>query len=48
MTEKSWNSHTVVSKSTIFIHLEAQNFDFYDFLHFLKAEIYQINKSQSH
>ena len=23
-------------------HLETQNFDFYEFLHYLKAEIYQI------
>ena len=27
--------------------LEALNFDFYEFLHFLKAEIYQFNKIQS-
>ena len=30
-----------VLKSAIFTHLEALNFDFYDFLHFLKADIYQ-------
>ena len=35
------------AKSTILIHLEALNFDFYEFLHFLKAEIYQMNKIQS-
>ena len=28
-------------------HLEALNFDIYEFLHFLKAEIYQINRIQS-
>ena len=28
-------------------HLEALNFDFYEFLHFLMAEIYQINKIHS-
>ena len=27
------------AKSAIFTHLEALNFDFYEFLHFLKAEI---------
>ena len=36
-----------VSKSAIWTHLEALNFDFHEFLHFLKAEIYQINKIQS-
>ena len=35
------------AKSAILTHLEALNFDFYEFLHFLKAEIYQINKIQS-
>ena len=33
-----------------FLHiwiLEALNFDFYEFSHFLKAESYQINKIQS-
>ena len=29
-------------KSAILTHLEALNFDFYEFLHFLKDEIYQI------
>ena len=29
------------AKSAILPHLEARNFDFYEFLHFLKAEIYQ-------
>ena len=28
-------------------HLEALNLDFYEFLPYLKAEIYQINKIQS-
>ena len=28
-------------------HLEALNFDFCEFLHFLKAEIYQMNKIHS-
>ena len=32
------------TKSAILTYLEALNFDFYAFLHFLKAEIYQINK----
>ena len=27
------------AKSAVFAILEAQNFDFYEFLHFLKAEI---------
>ena len=36
------------SKSAIFPHLEALNFDFNAFLHFLKAEIlHQIKKIQS-
>ena len=30
------------AKSAILTHLEAVNFDFYAFLQFLKAEIYQI------
>ena len=34
-------------KSAILTHLEALNSDVYEYLHFLKAEIYQINKSQS-
>ena len=33
-------------KSDIFTHLEALNFDFYEFLHFLRAEN-QINSIQS-
>ena len=33
--------------SAIFTHLEALNFDFDEFLHFLKAEIYQSNKIHS-
>ena len=35
------------AKSVILIHLEALNFHFYEFLHFMKAEIYKINKTQS-
>ena len=31
------------AKSTILTHLEAVNFDFYEILHFLKAEKHQIN-----
>ena len=34
------------AKPAIFTHLMALNFDFYEFLQFLKAEIYQINKIQ--
>ena len=32
------------AKSAILTHFESLNFDFYEFLHFLQAEIYQINK----
>ena len=35
-------------KSAIFTHLKALNLDLYEFFHFQKAEIYQINKIQSH
>ena len=35
------------AKSAIFTHWEALNFDFCEFLHFLKAENYQINGIQS-
>ena len=35
------------AKSTIFTDLEALKFDFYEFLHFLKAEKHQINKFPS-
>ena len=35
------------AKSAISIHSEALNLDFYKFLHFLKTEIYQIDKIQS-
>ena len=35
------------AKSAIFTHLEALNFDFYEFFHFLKAEIYSMNKIHS-
>ena len=38
------NSRSV--KSAILTHLEAMNFDFYEFLHIFKAEIDQINKIQ--
>ena len=34
------------AKSAILTHLEALNFDLYEFLHFLKDEIYQINHLQ--
>ena len=33
----------IIAKSAK-IHLDVMNFDFYDFLHFLKAEIYQKTK----
>ena len=36
-----------VSKSAILINCEALNFEFYEFLHFLRAQIDQINKFQS-
>ena len=35
------------AKSAILTHLEAQNFDFQEFLHFLQAVIYRIDKIQS-
>ena len=35
-----------VSKLAILAYLEAQNFDFYEFLYFLTTKIYQINKTQ--
>ena len=35
------------AKSAILTHLEALKFDFNEFLHFLKAEFYQINQIQS-
>ena len=38
---------SISAKSVIWAHFEALNFDFYEFLHFLKAEIYQINKIQN-
>ena len=37
----SWSA-----KSAFLPHLEALNFDINEFLHFLKAEIYQIDKFQ--
>jgi len=36
-----------VQKSAILAHLKAGNFDFYEFLLFLKATIYQMNKVQN-
>ena len=38
---------SVSAKSAIATHSAAQNNDFWEFLHFLKAEFYQINKIQS-
>ena len=38
----SWSA-----KSAILTNLEALKFDFYEFFHFLKAEIYQSDKIQS-
>ena len=35
------------AKSAILTHLEVLNIDFYEFLHFLKAENYQNNQIQS-
>ena len=35
------------AKSAILTYLEAVNFDFYEFLHFQKAEIYQNNQIHS-
>ena len=35
------------AKLAILTHLEALNFDFQEFLHFLNAVIYQIDKIQS-
>ena len=35
------------AKLAILTHLEALNFDIYEFLHILKAEIYQNNKIHS-
>ena len=35
------------AKSAISTLSEALNFDIYEFLHFLKSKIHQINKSQS-
>ena len=35
------------AKSAILTHLGAVNFESYEFLHILKAEIYQIDKIQS-
>ena len=35
---------SISAKCAILTHLEAMNFDLYEFLHFLKAEMKQINK----
>ena len=35
------------AKSAILTHLEALNFNLYEFLHFLKTEIYLLNTIQS-
>ena len=35
------------AKSAVLTYLEALDLDFYEFLHFLTAEIYQNNKIQS-
>ena len=40
-----WDSRS--AKAAILTHLEGLNFDFYEFLQFLKAEIYQMNKIHS-
>ena len=40
-----WESKS--AKSAIFTHKEALNSDFYEFMHFLKAEIDQIKQIQS-
>ena len=40
-----WDSKN--ARLAILTHLEALNFDFQEFLHFLKAVIYQIDKIQS-
>ena len=42
---KFWNLRS--AKSDISRHLEALNFDFYEFLHFLKAEKHQIQLIQN-
>ena len=36
------------AKSAILTHLEALNFDFHGFLHFLMADIYQMDKIHTH
>ena len=35
------------AKSAILTHFEALNFDFHEFLHFLKAEIDQFDKTEA-
>ena len=40
-----WDSRSV--KSAILAHLETMNFDFLNYLHFLKSENYQINQIQT-
>ena len=34
--------HSTNAKFAILTHLEALNFDFYEFFHFMEADIYQI------
>ena len=40
--------NSISAKSAFLTHLVALNFDLNEFLHFLKPEIYQIDKMQSH
>ena len=47
LREISFDEESRRAKSAILTHLEALNCDLYEFLHFLKAEAYQINKIQS-
>ena len=42
-----WNQILEFKKSAIVTHLQALNFNFDDFLHFFKAEIYQIDKIEA-
>ena len=39
--------HSKSAKSAISPHLEALNFDFYEFLHFLKSEMTKLTKSRA-
>ena len=38
-----WDS--ISAESAVLTHFEPLKFDFYEFFHFFKAEMYQINKS---